>query len=174
VLTSSGVPVLFVIAAVFTNAPSAWSADDQVPALVRVRSNSPSIGALIPEATERSTVFRRLVETIDATDGLVYVDEGRCGHGVQACLTLSVQVAGPHRILRILVDPRRDKKDCGLMASIGHELWHAIEVLREPKVRDFSAAFWLFEREGPSAWGRFETPAAIRTGIAVLAEVCRR
>jgi hypothetical protein len=86
------------------------------PPLARVRSNTPSIAAIIQDAAERSPLFRRLIETIDATDGLVYVDEGKCGHGVSACLVLSVQVAGPHRLLRILVDPHKHKRDCDLMA----------------------------------------------------------
>src|SRR5712671_6004673 len=68
----------------------------QAPPLVRVRSNNPSIAAIIQEAAQRSMVFRRLIATIDATDGLVYVDEGTCGHSVSACLSLSVQVTGPY------------------------------------------------------------------------------
>jgi hypothetical protein len=144
------------------------------PPLARVRSNTPSIAALIQEAAERSPLFRRLIETIDATDGLVYVDEGKCGHGVSACLVLSVQVAGPYRLLRILVDPHKRKRDCDLMASIGHELRHAIEVLSEPNVRDYHAVYSFFEREGPTdgGKGRFETPAAVRTGLDVGSEAC--
>ena len=70
------------------------------------------------------------------------------------------------------------------MASIGHELWHAIELLREPKVRDYHAAFSFFEREGPTDRdkGRFETSAALQTGLEVHAKcalgkrnsICRR
>ena len=105
------------------------------PALVRVRSENPSIENLIRDATGLSTTFRGLIETIAATDGLVYVDEGTCGHSVRACLVLSVKVAGPFRLLRVLVNSR-GKTDCALMASIGHELQHAIEVLRDPHVTD--------------------------------------
>ena len=165
--------VLLLTTVVSAHAPLAWS---ETPPLVRVRSNDPAIAAIMHEAAARSIVFRRLIQTIDATDGLVYVDEGKCGHGVSACLTLSVQVAGPHRLLRILLDPRRDKNNCDLMASIGHELWHAIELLGEPSVRNYHTAYSFFEREGPTdrTTGRFETPAAIRMGLAVLGEVCVR
>lgn len=68
------------------------------------------------------------------TAGLIYVDEGKCGHGVSACLLLSVQVAGPFRVLQIKIDARRP--DCVLMAQIGHELQHAIEILSDPNVTD--------------------------------------
>ena len=45
-----------------------------------------------------STVtFRRLNEMIDATDGVVYVEQGKCEPGVQACLLMTVMVSGPKR-----------------------------------------------------------------------------
>jgi hypothetical protein len=149
-------------------------ADAQVPPLVRVRSSDPAIAAVIQEAAVRSKTFRGLIKTIDATDGLVYVDEGKCGHSVGACLTLSVKVAGPFRLLRILVDRRKYERDCDLMAVIGHELRHAIELLSEPNIRDYYTAYSFFEREGRTGKVRFETRAALRTGLEVLAEVCAR
>jgi hypothetical protein len=146
------------------------------PPLIRVRSNTPSIAAVIHVAAQRSTAFRHLIATIGATDGLVYVDDGKCGHSVSACLLLSVTVAGPHRLLRILVDLNVRNSDCEIMASIGHDLRHAIELLSEPNIRNYHAAWSFFDREAPTDrdLGRFETPAAVRTGLAVLAEVCPR
>ena len=151
------------VLAMVCSGATAADADQGDPPLVRVRSNDPAFTAVIQQAAERSPLFRRLIATIDATDGLVYVDEGKCGHSVAACLTLSVKVAGPYRLLRILVDLQRRKRDCDLMASIGHELHHAIELLREPNVRDYHAAFSFFEREGPTdrEKGRFETAEAV-------------
>jgi hypothetical protein len=165
-----------VFAVMVCSAATAAAADAEVPPLVRVRSNSPALAAVIDDATVRSPLFRRLRKTIDATDGLVYVDDGICGRSVVACLALTVQVAGPHRVLRIVVDTNRRKNDCDLMASIGHELWHAIELLNEPNVRDYYAAYSFFDREAPTdrVKNRFETSAAIRTGLSVLREVCPR
>ena len=59
------------------------------------------------------------VDRIGITDGIVYVAEGPCGQGLQACLLLTMTIAGSHRLLRILVDPRNS--DRFLMESIGHE-----------------------------------------------------
>jgi hypothetical protein len=176
-LRLSRAAVLLVTAAASYNPSSAWGASDaEFPPLVRVRSSNPFIVAVIDEAAERSTVFRRLIKQIEASDGLVYVDDGKCGHGVRACLILSVQVAGPHRLLRIVVNARPEKKACDLMASIGHELQHAIEVLGEPRVRDFHTAYAFYEREGSAdrLTARFETAAALRTGFEVRDEVCAR
>jgi hypothetical protein len=56
----------------------------------RVRSAHPTIASLLTEGQARSATFRRLVEAIDASDGIVYIEDGTCGHGVRACLLLSV------------------------------------------------------------------------------------
>jgi hypothetical protein len=58
--------------------------------------------ATINEAAARSMTFRGLVNRINSTDGIVYVSEGRCGHGVWACLSNTMTMAGPNRVLRIL------------------------------------------------------------------------
>ena len=77
---------------------AAWS--QSASALPRVRSENASIAELIAAGAIGSETFRGLVEGINGTNGIVYVESGQCGHGVQACLTHSIQVAGPHRILR--------------------------------------------------------------------------
>jgi hypothetical protein len=140
----------------------------------KVRSHNPEVGALIRRASDISATFRRLTAGIDSTDGIVYVDDGKCGHGVAACLLLAVQVSGPFRVLRIKVDARR--LDCGLMARIGHELQHAIEILSDPSVTDGVRAYSFFERISPgepiSDRGRFETAAAVRAGLDVRREAC--
>ena len=63
--------------------------------------------------------------------GLVYVERGGCGHGVRARLDFMV-AAGPNRFLRVTLDDRGT--DAQAMASLGHELRHALEVLAEPAV----------------------------------------
>jgi hypothetical protein len=141
----------------------------QVPRIPRVRDNGdPSIAALLQEATERSATFRHLVDSIDTTDGIVYVERGTCGHHVQACLALTTWVAGPSRILRIVVNTHRDHGE--LLASIGHELQHAVEALSDPHVRDVHSMYSFFNRIGPTSEGRFETEPAIQAGMRVFAE----
>jgi hypothetical protein len=137
----------------------------------------PTIAALIARAVESSSTFRRVVETIDATDGIVYIEPGRCAIA-RSCLILRVKIAGPSRLLRIRVDPKRP--DCEVMASIAHELWHTVEVLRELALRTDAAVFFFYARESrrpdrtgdPS--GTWETPEAVKTGDDVRAELRRR
>src|SRR5262245_51007050 len=113
----------------------------------RVRSVVPVISAAIVTGIERSTTFRGVVEAIDATDGVVYVQEGRCRRSVRACLHLSVGIAGRYRFLRILVDLGK-VPDCEFIASLGHELQHALEVLSDPRIRNWSQMYAFFDMKG--------------------------
>jgi hypothetical protein len=88
-------------------------------------------------------------------------------------LILSVKVAGPYRLLRILVDTRK-AAGAELMAAIGHELWHAIEALSNPHVIDDGSICQFFHQIGPTDSGRFETKEGIRTGLSVLKELKAR
>lgn len=141
------------------------------PVVMRVRTTTPALATLIQEATERSTTFRGLVETINASDGIVYVHEGECGHGVRACLA-AVIAAGPNRILQVKVDTR--KADWDLMGSVGHELRHAVEVLGNPTVTSNTAMYFFYSRVGRRrTTTSFETKAAVEAGHAVRDEVRR-
>ena len=148
------------------------TAQAQTAPFPRLRADSPVIGAAIDFATERSPVFRDLLARIGLTDGIVFVEEGVCGHSVRACLHLSVSIAGPYRALFIRVDPRK-LTGCVLAGAIGHELQHAIEVLSDSSVRNGVAMLLLYQRIGPTSSRRFETEAAIQTGLDVERETCR-
>jgi len=139
----------------------------------RVRSDDPALSALIREATDHSATFRSLVDAIQATNGIVYVIRGRCRkYDVRACLVLWMAVAGPNRMLRVVVDDR-SRSDVDTMASIGHELRHALEVLTESNVTT-GAGMFNFYRHSGGVQGVFETEAAIEAGDAVYLELKRR
>ena len=137
----------------------------------RVRTDNPAIAAVIQDGIRRSTTFRRLVEAIDASDGIVFVEEGRCRPSVRACLAFSVKQAGPNRLLRVVVEVR--KPDWDLMGSIGHELYHAVEVLSEPRIKSSGALYLFYQNVGEPSGDRFETPAARKAGDAVRREARR-
>jgi hypothetical protein len=152
-----------------TESNAANSRDSIAATRARVRSASPRVAAVIIEAAAQSKTFRGLVDQIGTTDGIVYVAEGECGHGVGACLLFTVTMAGPNRVLRILVDPSKPDRD--LMASIGHELQHAVEVLSNRAVRSYAAMYLLYETTCHKCRSRFETDRAIRAGDAVRREL---
>jgi hypothetical protein len=167
-----------VVTAAFMMTPYRVDASDQQetnptaaldPMSASVRTEDSVLATLISDATDRSVTFRQLVEAITATDGVVYVVRGACPGPLRACLPYGMVVAGPHRILRVIVDDRKGSSEA--IASIGHELQHAHEVLVHRDVRNGAAMYGLFERIGLWRGHSFETYAAIRVGEAVRSEL---
>jgi hypothetical protein len=138
----------------------------------RVRTDNPVIAALIEEATDRSITFRRLVGAIQATNGVVYVEQGRCGHGRRACLPFSMIVAGPHRILRVVLERLEPGRE--VIGTIAHELRHALEVLEEPGITSGDLMYFFYKSHGSRRGDAFETPAAENAGNAVRQELRQR
>jgi len=64
-----------------------------------VRRLSPRVRATITEGATQSKTLRGLVDWINTTDGVVYVAEGLCGHGVRACLLMTMTISGRNRLL---------------------------------------------------------------------------
>ena len=73
-----------------------------------------SMAALVDRAARGSETFQRLLATIQRSNGIVYIEPGNCGHGVRACLKMSVVANGPDRFLRILVDRPESRFGRGL------------------------------------------------------------
>jgi len=121
------------VAAAVLGTPGLSAAADAIPGTPmpgpHVRSSNSELSALIKQAGERSATFRDLVDTINASDSLVFVEAGDCRHGVRACF-VSVTATKSYRYMRVVVDTR--KADSDLMGSIGHELRHTLEVIAEP------------------------------------------
>ena len=140
------------------------------PGITRVRTVGSTLALIVIQAAARSSTFGQLVQAIDQTDGIVYVEYGHCGHGVRACL-LAITAAGANRIVRVRVDTK--KADWDLMGSIAHELQHAVEVLGNPAVISTRAMHFFYQREGRLIGNVFETAAAIRAGNDVRAEARR-
>jgi hypothetical protein len=149
------------------------SADATEVSIPRVRSEDRAIRAMLGTCVAHSATLRGLMQVINRTNGIVYLDPGRCRHGVPACLVMSVTVAGPNRVLHIRLDSRGEPSI--VSGSLAHELQHAAEALSEPGVTSNALLEAFFERltGGPAARGQlaFETDAAINLGNAVRREV---
>jgi uncharacterized membrane protein len=135
----------------------------------RVRSSHAYLRAMIDEAVLRSSTFRGIVAAIEKTNGIVYVEHGACMHGVRTCLILEVTAAAEYRILRVFVDARQP--DWDVMASIGHELRHALEVLENSELADTASVYFFFAQAHDAKDRPFETRAAVDAGFAVRNEV---
>lgn len=85
---------------------STTSTGSCVASINRIRPRSAALAAAIRDATKQSVTFRRLVETINVSAGIVYLEAGDCGHGVKACLA-GVTATASDRILWVRIEPRK-------------------------------------------------------------------
>jgi hypothetical protein len=134
----------------------------------RVRTNNAAIATLIEHASERSQTFRGLIETINASDGIVFLEKGTCNDGRRACF-VTVTMAGQNRMLWVKVDTRGT--DCDIMGLIGHELRHTVEVLGDHTVTGPIAMYFFYSQVTDKRSPPFETDAASKAGEAVRDEV---
>jgi hypothetical protein len=142
---------------------------DSTAALLRVRSGNPDVRQLIQQGEQHSSSFRALIDELQRTDGLVWVEQGVCRRPVLACLSHNVTVSAGNRMLRVTVHRTRSSDDT--IAAIAHELRHATEVLANPAVTNHAGIYFLYLRIGSWTDGVAETDAAVATGETVRAEL---
>ena len=141
--------------------------------ILRVRTDNDILASLIKDATTHSVTFRRMTQAIQGTNGVVYVEHGRCKRSsVRACLPYWMEVAGPHRVLRVVVE--RLDPPCETIGAIAHELQHALEILGEPNITTGRGMFFFYKSHGSLRGDAFETNKAIDMGNAVRREMSRR
>jgi hypothetical protein len=139
----------------------------------RVRSTDRRITELLEIGFDRSPTFANLVRSVNATDVIVYIERARgLPTALAGRLLLLPLAAGQHRYLRIQV--RADLPSNDLIALIGHELRHALEIAEEPWVRDSPAMLHLYQRIGrptPGTSHSYDTIAAQTAGQQVRLEL---
>lgn len=136
-----------------------------------VRGANRAMDALIDRGARRSGTFRRLVEQLNASDVIVYVQEtADIPRGLDGRLTFMTS-AGGVRYLHVQVMSGLGFEE--LIAIAGHELQHAVEVASHPEVRDSASLAVLYQRIGipGQVKDRYDTAAAQSTGRRVRAEV---
>jgi hypothetical protein len=158
----------------FTHA--AFAAD--APGLfTRVRSTQRFVISLIREGYERSPTFQSLVDTLQQSNVIVYVQPAVCAGGrIRSCLT-SVKGSAVERHIRINVDTRTSHN--ALIATIAHELQHAAEIAERPDVLDAATARRLYREIGigrchDGLSDECETNRAIATEARVMEELFAR
>jgi hypothetical protein len=162
-----------VVVVAITSGSVAWPAtvQGQDGELHRLRSSDSSIGTLMDYGIAHSPTFRRLAASVEASNAIVYVEPGECARHVPACLAMWMKSSGGHRFLRVVLDRKRLDSGTRLLAAVGHELQHVIEVLSEPSTTNGTAMYFFFKRHEPVEGNTFETTAAIHSGLAVENEL---
>jgi hypothetical protein len=136
-----------------------------------VRAVDRAMSSVLAEGMRRSGTFAHLVLALDKSDVIVYIESGR--QMPSTIVGRLLLAAGPegHRYLRIQVTGHPRSND--IIALVGHELRHALEVAESPEVRDEASLIALYERIGHPSTGphHYDTVAAQDTGRQVKAEL---
>jgi hypothetical protein len=137
----------------------------------RVRAATPRVGKLIDEGLQRSPTFAQLINDVHATNVIVYVEATFALPPEVSGRILMAGLAGDQRYLRVQV--RATLQRDLLIATIAHELRHALEVAGDPTVIDEKGFLALYRRIGDSvhAGGGFDTEAARVAGRRVRDEL---
>lgn len=159
---------------------------DCVAQPLAVPSNVRPVSARVAEALRyglvHSSTVTALVETLDAGNVFVYLHDGNCAGGVESCLLFGAG-SPQRRIVRLnfAISSARSNKRIDrfpqLVASLAHELRHAVEIASDPTVVDAASLERAYRRVGVvRVLGRglaFETLAAAQVELDVLAELRR-
>ena len=138
-----------------------------------VRAADQAMAEVITSGLKRSGTFAHLVLALNKSDVIVYIETGRVlPTSIVGRLLLAAGPAGS-RYLRIQVSGHPGSND--MIALVGHELRHALEVAESPQVRDEAGLIALYERIGhPTSTGamhQYDTHAAQDAGRRVKAEL---
>jgi hypothetical protein len=129
----------------------------------RVRPTDGRTRAFLKSGSERSSLLRELLDTIEGGNVVVYLglDSTLSKKGLAGRLTFTGD-AGKYRYVRASINP--DLTADQIIASIAHELHHVTEIVEHPEVRSESDLRELYQRIGrenrASALQGWETDAA--------------
>ncbi len=140
--------------------------------LPHVRGENARAREIIEKARARSQTVDRLVAELQDTDVIVLVVAGWLPGRAEG-IAYVVATTPTVRYVRVVL--RLPNGERGLMAVLGHELQHAVEIARMPSVRDARSLAAAYIRIGvPMARNtNFETKAAVEVGRQVAGEVER-
>lgn len=138
-----------------------------------VRTTERQIQALIDQGSLRSTTFLRLLTTLDQSDVIVYVEPQLTRLALGGFLVNHISRAGGQRYLRVAVDYHGSPER--VIAVLGHELQHAVEIATDASVADDVSLQQMISRRaiafGCGGTECYETRAAKDIEKTVLKEL---
>jgi hypothetical protein len=151
---------------------------DPAPQRSRIRALDERVGELLWIGYRQSPTFRRVVQALERSDVITYVEMGPRTGFETAGITRFAGRSGGHRYLRIVVNEPHGTQG-SVVAVLGHELYHALEVAEARWVIDQASYRSLYERIGfPTCGPRvarcYDTRQATETGVKILGEFWER
>jgi hypothetical protein len=135
-----------------------------------VRATQPGVSRMVRRGFEQSPTFAALMRRLEMSDLSVYIEEvPRLPAALEGRLVIQPPAHG-FRYVRIQFAQRGSPSD--VIALLGHELRHAVEVAEAMDVVDAPGLAALYRRIGLDHGGNlFDTIAAQETGRRVLKEL---
>jgi len=157
---------------------TAQSLVDQPPRDCRVRTTDRRLVAAVDRGLRDSPTFRALVNRINASDVVVYVNadwETMLPPGLDGRLTF-LSATGGFRYVVVRVNTKLSTPR--LVSLLGHELQHAREIADSDAIvdsislaREYGVRLGYRNRNTTREYQTFDSEAAIRTGEQVLREL---
>ena len=127
-----------------------------------------SMQRLIDDAARRAPAIREWIDRLQALDVVVYVRARRLPQVDLDGRVSLLSTVGGRRYL--VIELACDRSEITQMATLGHELYHAIEIAGEPTVVSAATLADLYERIGRKTGDTigqrtFETEAAAAAGL---------
>jgi hypothetical protein len=139
-----------------------------------VRPETAMLRALTTQAAARSPLVHELIDRLDRTDVVVYIRHRTFGSVLLDGRIGILSAAGGRRYL--VIELACDRSELVQMATLGHELHHALEIAAEPSIVDSRTLALFYGRIGipshPMGHAQtFETQAAADIGARVRHEL---
>ena len=153
--------ILVLCSAVLVSNADAEPADKSRDGGPRIRPQDARSTQFLRDGIARSATFRALVNRIEASHVFVYIQVSPFIRSTLAGQLTWMTQAGPYRYLRATLSPEQTS-DQGI-ASLAHELQHAVEVLADERVVNEKTLVSLYQRIGQ------KSSAAIASGWETVA-----
>jgi hypothetical protein len=138
----------------------------------RIRPQDSRTRLMLQEGAARSATFKALVDRIEASNVFVYIAINPLLKSTLSGSLTWMTEAGGYRYLRASISP--DLLFDQMIATMAHELQHAVEVIGDETVKDEKTLVELYRRIGQRsqhATAGWETTAAQETGWQVRREL---
>lgn len=138
----------------------------------RVRASDGRTATILLDGLNRSETVRALVDELERSDVIVYLEiRWNLRRGLAGSLTW-VEATASSRYLRIALSS--DLTGDLMVATLAHELQHAVEIARERSIVNSTTMAGYYARNGLSMaghWNGWDTQAARQTGDEVRREL---
>ena len=162
-------PVVILCSALLTSSAFAAGPTGEV----RLRPQDERLERLLKEGAKRSTTFKALVDRIESSNVIVYVALNPVMKSSLSGMLTWMTRTGQYRYVRASIST--DLSNDQMIATLAHELQHAVEVIQDESVVDEKSLVALYRKIGrqnsAAAPARWETDAAQQAGFRVRREL---